>query len=73
MTIFNLPKLMDHLSTQENHIMTWSKGHKGRSEAWERLSSSLAKADPRIGRGSVDVYLKVVPRVPYGSTSRPLR
>ena len=55
---------MDHLSTQENHIMIWSKGHKGRSEAWERLSSSLAKADPRLGRGSVDVYLKVVPRVP---------
>ena len=45
---------MDLLSTQENYIMVWSKGHKGRPEAWERLSSGLAKVVPRS--------LKVVPR-----------
>ena len=36
------------MSTQEKHIMAWSKGHKGRPEAWERLSSSLAKVVLRV-------------------------
>ena len=40
--------LVDHIMTQEKHIMTWSKGHKGRLEAWERLNSSLAKVVPRV-------------------------
>ena len=34
------------MRTQEKHIMAWSKGHKGRPEAWEKLSSSLAKVVP---------------------------
>ena len=27
---------VDNLRTQKNHIMTWSKGHKGRPETWKR-------------------------------------
>ena len=50
--------------------MTWSKGHKGKPEAWERLSSGLAKvvrpeAWERLSSGLAKVVprsLKVVPK-----------
>ena len=36
------------MSTEENHIMGYSKGHKERPEALERLSSCLAKVVTRV-------------------------
>ena len=36
------------MRTQEKHIMAWSKGDKGRPEAREWFSSSLAKVIPRV-------------------------